>query len=247
MVKGSRTASGRSNRSPRPSTRRSRSAPDQTAKDVAMNSEEPFRESDVGGVQSYDLLAGVPDELVGEVAALIGSPGGPGPAGESERWSGSVIEAPPVRGLVDLAARLARLAHRDQVDKAGVSYISHPARVAGRVGTWGGDEIAVVAAWLHDTVEDTWVSLDLLRAMGFPPAVIKAVDAVSKRDGETEEAYVERIAASPSAVMVKRADLADNADPVRLAVLDGSTRERLSEKYARFASLLDSAVSTSGV
>lgn len=47
-------------------------------------------------------------------------------------------------------------AHRGQVDKAGQPYITHPARVAARVA---GDENAVAAAWLHDVVEDTGLTL----------------------------------------------------------------------------------------
>ncbi len=37
---------------------------------------------------------------------------------------------------------------------------------------------------------------------------------------------------------MKEADLAHNADPARLAVLDGPTRRRLTEKYARMRALL---------
>jgi len=44
--------------------------------------------------------------------------------------------------------------------------------------------------------------------------------------------------ATPIAVAVKRADLADNTDPARLAVLDEDTRRRLESKYARARGLL---------
>ena len=37
---------------------------------------------------------------------------------------------------------------------------------------------------------------------------------------------------------MKEADLAHNADPARLAVLDEPTRTRLTEKYARMRALL---------
>ncbi|MFD5314985.1 phosphohydrolase, partial [Streptomyces ardesiacus] len=46
------------------------------------------------------------------------------------------------------------------------------------------------------------------------------------------------ILATPGARLVKEADLAHNADPARLAVLDGATRARLTEKYARMRELL---------
>lgn len=60
------------------------------------------------------------------------------------------------RSIAKLAEQIAAAAHDGQVDKAGQPYIAHPARVAARVA---GDERAVAAAWLHDVVEDTDVTL----------------------------------------------------------------------------------------
>jgi hypothetical protein len=62
--------------------------------------------------------------------------------------------------------------------------------------------------------------------------VVAAVDALTRRDDEPAEDYYRRVAADPVARVVKDADLADNADPDRLARLDTATRERLSAKYA---------------
>jgi hypothetical protein len=64
------------------------------------------------------------------------------------------------------------------------------------------------------------------------------VRAVTKRAGEPPEAYAGRILATPGALLVKEADLAHNADPARLAVLDEPTRTRLTEKYTRMRALL---------
>ncbi|MEP7021591.1 MAG: hypothetical protein ABI808_13140 [Pseudonocardiales bacterium] len=44
--------------------------------------------------------------------------------------------------------------------------------------------------------------------------------------------------ADPLAVTVKRADLADNSDPERVARLDPETRARLEAKYAHARELL---------
>ena len=60
------------------------------------------------------------------------------------------------------ARALAEERHRGQVDKAGQPYIGHPARVACRLS--GEDE--QVVGWLHDTVEDTGLSLAEVRARG---------------------------------------------------------------------------------
>ena len=59
--------------------------------------------------------------------------------------------------------------------------------------------------------------------------------AVTKRGGEPPRSTPRRILATPGALLVKEADLAHNADPARLAVLDEPTRTRLTEKYATHA------------
>lgn len=135
---------------------------------------------------------------------------------------------------VDDAIRIARTAHDGQVDKSGRPYIGHPLRVMGRVS---GDH-ARMAAVLHDVVEDTSVTADDLLAAGCPPEVVKTVVALSHRDGETQEQYLARVLADPVAVVVKRADIADNTSPPRMALLDQATRDRLSAKYARALDIL---------
>jgi (p)ppGpp synthase/HD superfamily hydrolase len=146
--------------------------------------------------------------------------------------------APTLAGpeLVETAERVARDAHRDQVDKAGHPYADHPARVAARVAD---DPVAASVAWLHDTVEDTGTTLEGLRVLGFPAVVREAVDAMTRRGDEDPDAYYERVAGNETAVRVKRADIADNSDPQRLARLDEALRERLEEKYAHATRRLD--------
>ncbi|AKU18072.1 HD domain-containing protein [Luteipulveratus mongoliensis] len=130
--------------------------------------------------------------------------------------------------MIDEAKDIARRAHAEQVDKAGHAYITHPARVAQRVA---GDERAEAVAWLHDVVEDTAVTLADL-AETFPAEVVAAVDAITRRKGEDGDDYYDRVARDPLALKVKLADLDDNSDPERLALLDEATRERLTRKYA---------------
>lgn len=152
--------------------------------------------------------------------------------------------APTLAGaaLVEAAESVARDAHRGQVDKAGRAYVDHPARVAARVA---GDPVAVAVAWLHDTVEDTGTTLEALRGLGFPAAVRDAVDALTRRDDEAPDAYYERVARDETALRVKRADIADNSDPDRLARLDEALRARLEAKYAHATRRLDELVHAS--
>jgi hypothetical protein len=70
---------------------------------------------------------------------------------------------------------------------------------------------------LHDVIEDTPVTLDRLREEGYPEEVLRALDSVTRRDGERYEDYVDRAAADPIGRQVKLADLEDNMDPRRLA------------------------------
>ncbi|GGQ48004.1 HD domain-containing protein [Streptomyces asoensis] len=133
---------------------------------------------------------------------------------------------------------LARAAHEGQTDKAGRPYTEHLRAVAEGVRARGGDDELIAAAWLHDSVEDDALSATWLREAALTDRTKAVVLAVTKRAGETPQAYAERILATPGALLVKEADLAHNADPARLAVLDAPTRERLTGKYARMRALL---------
>ncbi|MCX4811074.1 HD domain-containing protein [Streptomyces sp. NBC_01239] len=133
---------------------------------------------------------------------------------------------------------LARAAHEAQTDKAGRPYAEHLQAVAEGVRLRGGDAEQIAAAWLHDSVEDDALTERWLREAPLSRRTKDIVLAVTKRAGESPEAYAERVLATPGALLVKEADLAHNADPARLAVLDGPTRRRLTEKYARMRALL---------
>ncbi|WP_404289438.1 HD domain-containing protein [Glutamicibacter arilaitensis] len=146
----------------------------------------------------------------------------------------------PEPSLPALAESIARRAHEGQFDKAGVDYITHPARVAASVGEHGGSDETVAAAWLHDVLEDCEVTPSDLLSAGIPQSVIDAVDSVTKRNGERIEDYCVRVRANPIGLMVKYADLADNTSPERTALLDDTVRTRLAEKYAYVRSLLAS-------
>ncbi|MFG2641858.1 HD domain-containing protein [Streptomyces sp. NPDC048370] len=133
---------------------------------------------------------------------------------------------------------LAVAAHEGQTDKAGRPYAEHLRAVAEGVRVRGGSEEQIAAAWLHDSVEDDALSAEWLDSAELPRAVKDMVLALTKRPGEDLESYARRILAVPGALLVKEADLAHNADPARLAVLDEPTRTRLTAKYATVRGLL---------
>ncbi|MBT2439597.1 HD domain-containing protein [Streptomyces sp. ISL-36] len=133
---------------------------------------------------------------------------------------------------------LAVAAHEGQTDKAGRPYAEHLRAVAEGVRVRGGTQDQIAAAWLHDSVEDDALTAEWLQGAELPRAVKDMVLALTKRPGEEPESYARRILAVPGALLVKEADLAHNADPARLAVLDEPTRARLTAKYASVRALL---------
>ena len=101
------------------------------------------------------------------------------------------------------AMNLAYAAHHGQFDKGGVPYIFHPIHLAEEMD----DEVSTCVALLHDTVEDTAVTLEEL-AESFPREIVEAVDLLTHREGVEYFDYVRSIRANPVAVKVKLADLA---------------------------------------
>lgn len=87
------------------------------------------------------------------------------------------------------AARFAARAHSGQRRKyTGMPYLFHCAEVAGIVQQHGGPGWLVAAGWLHDTIEDTDVTLNDLKAHPFDPRTVKAVDYMTERDHEGNRA-----------------------------------------------------------
>jgi (p)ppGpp synthase/HD superfamily hydrolase len=127
------------------------------------------------------------------------------------------------------AIALAVKVHQGQVDKYGQPYILHPLRVMFRLETG----LAQMVGILHDVIEDSDLTFDDLRRMGYGDEVITALDGVTRRESETYDEFVERSLAHPVSRRVKLADLEDNMDLRRLPVeLTEQDFERL-KRYRR--------------
>lgn len=124
------------------------------------------------------------------------------------------------------AYEIASMAHKNQKDKGGAEYINHPVAVSAMVESL---EEKIVAL-LHDVVEDTRVTLEELKSFGFNDNVIAAIDAISKKAGESTDDYMNRVKNNKLACSVKKADLLHNMDISRLKVVNKKDLERL-DKY----------------
>ena len=106
--------------------------------------------------------------------------------------------------LMTQAFETARAAHSQQSRKSGEGYINHPLAVAKIVADIGLDETTVIAALLHDAVEDTDITVaDVERDFG--PEVAAIVDGVTKLERIQFDSKEEQQAATMRKMLVAMA------------------------------------------
>ena len=113
-----------------------------------------------------------------------------------------------------LAMNLAYKAHHGQFDKSGVPYIYHPIFVASCMT----DELSVIVALLHDTVEDTSLSFADIRNAGFSDDVIEPLKLLTRDFNMSYMDYIRNLKGNDIARRVKIADLQHNSDLRRLSL-----------------------------
>jgi GTP pyrophosphokinase len=121
------------------------------------------------------------------------------------------------------AYEVAEHCHSGQFRKSGDPYITHPLAVATILAELGMTTPTIVAALLHDTVEDTPYTLDALRA-DFGDEVAALVDGVTKLDkvkygdaatAETVRKMVVAMARDPRVLVLKLSDRLHNMRTLR--------------------------------
>lgn len=137
------------------------------------------------------------------------------------------MEREQMTTLEQKAYDIAKSAHWGQKDREGEDYILHSLRVAAK----GKTEEERIIGLLHDVVEDTDVTLEHLAGVGFSKEILSAIEALTKKEGETYGEYLDRVKENGLAKTVKLYDIEDNTDPERLSKLDEETREKLTKKY----------------
>ncbi|MCR5701076.1 MAG: GTP pyrophosphokinase [Lachnospiraceae bacterium] len=131
--------------------------------------------------------------------------------------------------MLEKAIEIAVEAHRGQIDKAGKIYILHPIRVMLR----GKNETEQIVGILHDVVEDTPVTLDMLRKEGFSDEILDAVACITKNEGEDYGKFIDRVLTNPLATQVKLYDLEDNMNRDRIPHPTKHDEERFL-KYEKY-------------
>ncbi len=140
---------------------------------------------------------------------------------------------------LERAIEIATQAHEGQVDKAGNAYIGHPLRVM----AMGKTEHEKIAGVLHDIVEDTPWTFEMLEAEGFAPEIIAALKCVTKiSENEDYDDFIERVKKNPLAVAVKINDLTDNMDIRRLPYLSDKDVKRLKKYLKAYKKLVGEPV-----
>ncbi|MER7947857.1 HD domain-containing protein [Streptomyces sp. NPDC096079] len=174
-------------------------------------------------------------------AALLGATAGPAPRDRLQDAIGHVAEAHrahhPEADLTVLgrAYALAESSHRGQFRKSGEAYITHPLAVTLILAELGAETTTLTASLLHDTVEDTEVTLDQVRRE-FGDEVAYLVDGVTKVEkidygaAAEPETFRKMLVATGSDVRVMSIKLADRLHNMRtLGVMRPEKQARIAK------------------
>src|SRR5689334_24500052 len=125
--------------------------------------------------------------------------------------------------LLQKAYEVAEQRHADQMRRSGDPYITHPLAVANILAELGMDTTTLIAALLHDTVEDTGYTMEQLTA-DFGEEVAHLVDGVTKldrvalgtaADAETIRKMIIAMARDGRVLVIKVADRLHNMRTMR--------------------------------
>jgi len=116
--------------------------------------------------------------------------------------------------------------HNGQLDKAGEPYILHPLRLVSKTH----ERKEQIVALLHDILEDTKCTVDLLKKYGFDSEIIDAIICLTRKPEETYDQFIERVSLNELAAKVKLLDLEDNMNLRRLNSITEKDIKRM-EKY----------------
>ena len=138
---------------------------------------------------------------------------------------------------IERALRLATHFHEGQIDKQGEPYIFHLITVMELCKQWyktSCSEKLLIAAILHDIVEDSNCTFEFLMDQGVSSEDIGIINSLTKHPDEEYMDYLKRLSKNSNAVRIKKMDILHNMSRIA-GIPDLDERERLSKKY-EFAS-----------
>jgi (p)ppGpp synthase/HD superfamily hydrolase len=109
------------------------------------------------------------------------------------------------------AIRIAEQAHHGQYDWYGKPFICHPIHVMENIH---GEELKIIAV-LHDVVEDTNYTLEMLIAEGLSEKSAHTLECLTRHENEDYEDYIKRVLSDKWACKIKLCDLEHNMDVSR--------------------------------
>ena len=134
------------------------------------------------------------------------------------------------------AIEIAITAHQNQTDKSVAPYILHVIRVMNS----GKTEVEKICGVLHDIVEDTPWTFEMLQQEGFSEEIINVLKCVTKEsDQEDYDHFIDRILTNKIAIAVKLNDLRDNMDITRLTQITEQDRKRLNKYLKAYRRLMN--------
>ncbi len=136
--------------------------------------------------------------------------------------------------IIEKSLQIALEAYAGKKDKAGKTYILHPLRIMGNMQT----EEEMSVALLHDVIEDSEFTAKDLLDRGIPSNVVDAVSLLTKVKGQNYEQFIQAILSNSLAVKIKKADIEDNINILRLNEVTSSDLERIA-KYHKAWKLLN--------
>ena len=145
-----------------------------------------------------------------------------------------------VKDLYDRTLLLVSDLFEDKRDKEGFPYINHLIRVSIKLDT----KELKIAGLLHDSLEDTDITKEDLKELGYSNKIINIIDGVTNKPGEVYNEKIRRIVDSKdiNIIKLKYADMSDNFDKERLALLPKDVQKRLKDKYKDNIKLLKEAL-----
>lgn len=142
---------------------------------------------------------------------------------------------------IQKATLLAEAAHKGQFDKAGEPYILHPLTLAEDLKDRGYEDKYIIAALLHDTLEDTDLTVDdICTELGISADsdIIEALKLLTHEESVPYMTYIEVLKDNAIAKAVKMADLRHNMDLSRISHVTEKDMARI-EKYKKAYTLLE--------